>query len=92
MKLLEGERALVTGSSRGIGRGMAQALAEEGAQVLGADIEAADIRCDLSSAEGARRLAEEAIRRLGSVSLFVHCASPRREESQTVLELIGAVE
>ena len=90
MKLLEGERALVTGSSRGIGRGMAQALAEEGAQVLGADIEAADIRCDLSSAEGARRLAEEAIRRLGSVSLFVHCASPRREESQTVLELSDA--
>ena len=90
MKLLEGERALVTGSSRGIGRGMAQALAEEGAQVLGADIEAADIRCDLSSAEGARRLAEEAIRRLGSVSLFVHCASPRRQESQTVLEVSDA--
>jgi 3-oxoacyl-[acyl-carrier protein] reductase len=90
VKLLEGERALVTGSSRGIGRGMAQALAEEGAQVLGADIEAADIRCDLSSAEGARRLAEEAIGRLGSVSLFVHCASPRRHESETVLELSDA--
>ena len=90
MKLLEGERALVTGSSRGIGRGMAQALAEEGAQVLGADIEAADIRCDLSTAEGARRLAEEAIGRLGSVSLFVHCASPRRQESQTVLEVSDA--
>ena len=90
MKLLEGERALVTGSSRGIGRGMAQALAEEGAQVLGADIEAADIGCDLSTAEGARRLAEEAIGRLGSVSLFVHSASPRRQESQTVLEVSDA--
>ena len=90
MKLLEGERALVTGSSRGIGRGMAQTLAEEGAQVLGADIEAADIRCDLSTAEGARRLAEEAIGRLGSVSLFVHCASPRRQESQTVFEVSDA--
>ena len=90
MKLLEGERALVTGSSRGIGRGMAQTLAEEGAQVLGADMEAADIRCDLSTAEGARRLAEEAIGRLGSVSLFVHCASPRRQESQTVFEVSDA--
>jgi len=90
VKLLEGERALVTGSSRGIGRGMAQTLAEEGAQVLGADMEAADIRCDLSTAEGARRLAEEAIGRLGSVSLFVHCASPRRQESQTVLEVSDA--
>jgi len=85
MKLLEGERALVTGTANGIGRGMAAALREEGAQVLGADINDADVRCDLSTMEGARKLAEEAIRRLGSVSLFVHCASPRRQESQTVL-------
>ena len=89
MKLLAGERALVTGASNGIGRGMVAALREEGAEVLGADINEADIRCDLSSTEGARKLAEEAIRRLGSVSLFVHCASPRRQESQTVL---GATE
>ena len=90
MKLLEGERALVTGAARGIGRGVAQALREEGAQVLGADIEEADVRCDLSTTEGARRLAEDAIGRLGSVSLFVHCASPRRQESQTVLEVSEA--
>ena len=89
MKLLAGERALVSGAANGIGRGMVAALREEGAEVLGADINEADIRCDLSSTEGARKLAEEAIRRLGSVSLFVHCASPRRQESQTVL---GATE
>jgi len=85
MKLLEGERALVTGVANGIGRGMALALREEGAQVLGADIQDADVRCDLSTTDGARKLADEAIRRLGSVSLFVHCASPRRQESQHVL-------
>ena len=90
MKLLEGERALVTGSARGIGRGMLQALREEGAQVLGADIEDADVRCDLSTPQAARQLAEEAIRRLGTVSLVVHCASPRRQESQTVLEVTEA--
>ena len=90
MKLLEGERALVTGTARGIGRGIAAALKEEGAQVLGADIEEAELRCDLATPDGARRLAEEAIRRLGSVSLFVHCASPRRHESQTVLEVSDA--
>jgi len=90
VKLLEGERALVTGAARGIGRGMALALREEGAQVLGADIDEADLRCDLSSIEGARRLAEEAIRRLGSVSLFVHCASPRRQEGETVLQVSDA--
>ena len=90
MKLLEGERALVTGSARGIGRGMVAALREEGAQVLGADIADAELQCDLSSVEAARRLAADAIGRLGSVSLFVHCASPRRQENQTVLEVSDA--
>ena len=33
---------------------------------------------------------KEAIRRLGTVSLFVHCASPRRQEKQTVLALTEA--
>ena len=90
MKLLEGERALVTGTANGIGRATAAALREEGAQVLGADINDADVRCDLSTTDGARQLAEEAIRRLGSVSLFVHCASPRRQESQTALAVTEA--
>ena len=85
MKLLEGETALVTGAARGIGRGMAEALRAEGARVLGADIEETDLRCDLSTGEGARRVVEAAIRELGTVSIFVHCASPRRQESQHVL-------
>jgi len=86
MKLLAGERALVTGSANGIGRGIAAALKEEGAQVLGADLP----EFDLSTAEGARTLAAEAIRRLGSVSILVHCASPRRQESQTLLAVTEA--
>ena len=86
MKLLEGDRALVTGAGGGIGRGIAQALREEGAEVFAADLADAD----LSSVQGARNLAEEAIRRLGSVSIFVHAASPRRQEAQTVLEVSEA--
>jgi NAD(P)-dependent dehydrogenase (short-subunit alcohol dehydrogenase family) len=39
-KLLEGERALVTGCAGGIGRGIAKALKEDGAVVLGSDINA----------------------------------------------------
>ena len=80
MKLLEGDTALVTGAGNGIGRGMADALEAEGARVMRADVE-----FDLTKKEGAVRLAEEAIQRLGKVSIFVHCASPKRQESQTVL-------
>ena len=90
MKLLEGDRALVTGTGNGIGKGIARALEQEGAQVLRADLSGSDIDCDLSTAAGARSLAEEAIRRLGTVSVFVHSASPRRQEDQTVLNATEA--
>ena len=81
LKLLEGDTALVTGAAGGIGRGIAAALAEEGATVFGADLPEAD----LSQPGEAQRLAEEAIRRLGRVSIFVHAASPRRLETQKAL-------
>ena len=78
--LLQGDTALVTGAGNGIGKGMADALEAEGARVMRADVE-----FDLTKKENAEKLAEEAIQRLGKVSIFVHCASPRRQESQTVL-------
>jgi len=81
--LLEGDSALVTGAGNGIGRGIADALEKEGAKVFRADVAEAD----LSRPEGATQLAAQAIRRLGKVSIYVHCASPRRQESQTVKEV-----
>jgi 3-oxoacyl-[acyl-carrier protein] reductase len=81
--LLDGDRALVTGAGRGIGRAMADAIEQEGAQVFRADVAEAD----LSTPEGAVRLADEAIRKLASVSIFVHCASPQRQETQTTLSV-----
>lgn len=80
-RLLNGDSALVTGAARGIGRGIADALEAEGARVFRADVEQAD----LSNPRDAERLADEAIRKLGSVSIFVHAASPRRQETQTAL-------
>jgi len=82
-RLLEGDTALVTGAARGIGKAIADALEEEGAKVLRADVEQAD----LSTPDGARRLADTAIEKLGKVSLFVHAASPRRQETQTALHV-----
>src|SRR6188508_2006273 len=81
--LLEGDRALVTGAGRGIGRAMADAIEAEGAKVFRADLADAD----LTQPEAAAQLAADAIRRLGSVSIFVHCASPQRQETQTVLRV-----
>ena len=81
--LLQGDRALVTGAGRGIGRAMADAIEQEGARVFRADV----AESDLSTPEGAARLAEAAIEKLGSFSIFVHCASPARQETQTALNV-----
>ena len=82
-RLLDGDNALVTGAGRGIGKAIADALEAEGAKVFRADVEQAD----LSKPQDVEKLAAEAIRRLASVSIFVHAASPRRQESQTALQV-----
>ena len=83
MALLEGDTALVTGAAQGIGKAIAVVLQEEGARVVASD--RGD--CDLSKPGEALRLAQRSIRQLGRVSIFVHAACPRRNESDTALEV-----
>lgn len=96
-RLLEGERALVTGCAGGIGRGIAKALMDDGATVLGSDITAppaADgidfMPADLGTRDGWKALLDGAISRLGTISLLIHAASPRRQEVDTPLSVSEA--
>jgi hypothetical protein len=57
--LFTGERALVTGSASNIGRGIAEALAREGAEVLLADIDPERNREAAGAIRSAGGLAEE---------------------------------
>jgi 3-oxoacyl-[acyl-carrier protein] reductase len=102
MELLAGDTALVTGAASGIGRGIAKALAAEGVRLVISDIAAetgsavarelgaAFIPADLNEPAAPRQLFEAAVRALGSVSILVHSASPRRLESETALAVTEA--
>jgi NAD(P)-dependent dehydrogenase (short-subunit alcohol dehydrogenase family) len=102
MGLLEGDTALITGAASGIGRGIAKALAAEGARLVLSDIageaggalarelNATFVLADLADPSQARLLFDAAVEALESVSIFVHCASPRRRESETALAVTGA--
>jgi NAD(P)-dependent dehydrogenase (short-subunit alcohol dehydrogenase family) len=106
-RLLEGDTALVTGAASGIGRGIAEALAREGARVALTDIDAGRgepiaaalqkeghdaqfIAADLSTAEGPATLLKRALDALGSISILVHSASPRRLEADNILAVSDA--
>ena len=84
---LEGRVAIVTGAAQGIGRAIAEKLAEEGAQVAAADLNGAGpqvaaealgglaISADISSEEDAERIAAETLARFGRIDVLVNAAA-----------------
>jgi NAD(P)-dependent dehydrogenase (short-subunit alcohol dehydrogenase family) len=102
MELLAGDTALVTGAASGIGRAIAKALAAEGVRLvlsdsaedagtkLAGELNAVFVAADLNQPAAPRRLFEAAVRALGSISIFVHSASPKRIESETALAVTEA--
>jgi NAD(P)-dependent dehydrogenase (short-subunit alcohol dehydrogenase family) len=104
LRLFAGERAVVTGAASSIGRGIAIALAREGAQVLLVDIDAtrtaetaasitqASGRCETLICDLSRPGGERAVldHLAGvAVDMFVHSASPPRHERDHVKAVDG---
>jgi NAD(P)-dependent dehydrogenase (short-subunit alcohol dehydrogenase family) len=83
---LEGKVAVVTGGASGIGKGIAEALKNEGAELVIADIEdgalqataeelgATGIQTDVASAESVGALATEVVERFGTAHVLVNNA------------------
>ena len=93
MKTLNNQTALVTGGSRGIGRAIALAMAEEGANVAilyaaaaqtvqeaeAFGVKALSYRCDVSSEQAVKETVDEVLKDFGRVDILVNNAGIVRD-------------
>jgi pyridoxal 4-dehydrogenase len=76
MGKLDNRVAIVTGAAQGIGKAVANKLAEEGATVVGADIQAGVTKqVDVSKEEDVQRLVDETVAEHGKLDVLVNVAA-----------------
>ena len=78
---LEGKVAVVTGSSRGVGRSVALAFGREGANVV----------VNYSRSEGAAQEVVKAIEAMGQKAIAVKADVAKRDDAQALLKAAGII-
>jgi NAD(P)-dependent dehydrogenase (short-subunit alcohol dehydrogenase family) len=68
------ERVVITGAAGGIGTAAAAELRRRGAQVVGLDLQGADVPCDVRDQASVDRAVAEAVDRLGGLDVLVNNA------------------
>lgn len=100
---LDGDKAVVTGASKGIGKGIARCLAEAGADVVVAARNKAEVEqtareietlghrafgvvADVSKPDQVRRVADEAVRLMGGLTIWVNNAGGQPDMKQRLFK------
>ena len=76
MGKLDGRVAIVTGAAQGIGKAVADKLRDEGATVVGADLQSGvELQVDVSSEPDVKRMVDETIAQHGKLDVLVNVAA-----------------